>query len=249
MDRKHQVSFGGTFDLPWYTKVSVIGHFYSPLPQNLLLPEQTSGGEIFATDWLGAGLGAAAAPEPLPGTSIGQFQRGTNIGDLQSVINQYNHVFAGTLTPAGECLVANTVGNNPFTCPGQISGPPVLTSADLNALGWVMPTIASVAPNAVGIPWLKSMDLRAAWPIKIKERVTIEPSASVFNVFNFSNAFLPGNLPGASLVPGGNGLLAPSVVGGVAPGSSLTPFRASFQSGTYALGTPRQFEFALRISF
>jgi hypothetical protein len=249
LDRKHQLSFGGTFDLPFYTKFSVIGHFYSPLPQNLQLPENTSGGEIFATDWLGAGLGAAAAPEPVPGTTIGEFQRGINIKNLQSVINNYNHTFAGKLTPAGECLVANSATNNPFTCPGQISGPEVMTAADMSALGWVMPTISSVAPGAVGIPWLKSLDLKASWPIKLKERVTIEPSASVFNVFNFSNAFLPGNLPSASLVPGGNGLLAPSVVGGVAGGSSLTPFRASFQSGTYALGAPRQFEFGLRVTF
>ena len=68
--------------------------------------------------------------------------------------------------------------------------------------------------------------------------MTIEPSAAVFNVFNFWNAFTPGNLPGPSLLPGENGLLAPNVVGGVVPGSSLTPFRNSFQSGTFALGAP-----------
>jgi hypothetical protein len=254
LDRKHQVSFGGTFDLPFYTKVSVIGHFYSPLPQNLQLPELTRGGEIFATDWLGGGLGASVAPEPVPGTQIGQFQRGTNIGNLQSVINNYNHTFAGTLTPAGECLV----GNKPL-CPGLVSSnAQVMNSADLSALGWVMPTIGSVAPGALGIPWLKSLDLKASWPIKIKEGVTIEPSASVFNVFNFANAFLPGNLPSASLTPSdgtcnattcGTTPLAGNAVGGVTPGANLAPFRASFQSGTYALGAPRQFEFGLRISF
>jgi hypothetical protein len=42
--------------------------------------------------------------------------------------------------------------------------------------------------------------------------------------------------------------LAPNAVGGVT-GPGLTPFRASFQSGTYALGAPRQFEFGLRIAF
>ncbi|MGA8623058.1 MAG: carboxypeptidase regulatory-like domain-containing protein [Candidatus Sulfotelmatobacter sp.] len=249
LDRKHQLSFAGTFDLPFYTKISVIGHFYSPIAENLQLPELTSGGEIFATDWLGAGLSAAGASEILPGTQIGQFERGTNISSLPSVINQYNHTFAGTLTPAGECLVGNTVTNNPFSCPGLISGSPVMTASDMTALGWVMPTIASVGPQAVGIPWLKSMDFKASWPFKIKDRVTIEPSASVFNVFNFWNAFLPGNLPSASLIPGQSGLLAPNAIGGVIPGTSLAPFRANFQSGTYALGTPRQFEFGLRISF
>ncbi len=251
LDRKHQLSFGGTFDLPFYAKLSVIGHFYSPLPQNLLLPELTNGGEIFATDWLGAGLGAAGTPEPVPGTQIGQFQRGTDISNLYQVITNYNHAFAGMLTPAGECLVANsTLGTNSLGgCPGQIAGPEVMTPSDMSALGWVMPTLGSVAPHAVGIPWLKSLDLKASWPIKLRDRITVEPSASVFNVFNLSNEFLPGNLPGASLLPGQNGLLAPNVVGGVTPGSSLTPFRSSFQSGTFALGAPRQLEFGLRISF
>jgi hypothetical protein len=112
-----------------------------------------------------------------------------------------------------------------------------------------MPTIASVAPHAVEIPWLKTMDLKASWPFTIKDRVTIEPSATVYNVFNFWNAFLPGNLPGASLTPGQNGLLAPTAVGGVSTGQNLVPYRASFQSGTYAQGTPRQLEFGLSIRF
>lgn len=250
LDRKQQISIGGTFDLPFYTKLSMVGHFYSPLPQSLLLPELTNGGEIFATDWLGAGLGSAGAPEPLPGTQIGQFSHSTNIDNLQSVINSYNHTYGSNLTPAGACLVANNVlTGGHFACPGLISGPPVMTPGDMVALGWVMPTVGSVAPYAIGIPWLKSMDLRASWPIKIKERFTIEPSASVFNVLNLVNTFLPGNLPGASLLPGSNGLLAPNVLGGVSSVSSFNPFRAGFQSGTYAAGAPRQFEFGLRISF
>jgi hypothetical protein len=259
LDRKHQISFGGTFDLPFHTKLAAIGHFYSPLAQNLQLPQLTNGGEIFATDWVGAGLGASSATSPLPGTQIGQYQRGVNIGNLQSVINNYNHTYANLLTPAGECLVANSTAstNRLGGCPGLISGPAVMTADDLNALGWALPTLGSVAPGAVGSPWLKTLDLKASWPIKVKERVTIEPSASVFNVFNFANAFLPGNLPSASLTPSnpvcapncGKTPLASNVIGGIPSGSGLTPFRASFQSGTYGLGAPRQFEFGLRISF
>jgi hypothetical protein len=121
--------------------------------------------------------------------------------------------------------------------------------SDMVALGWVMPTLGSVAPYAIGIPWLKTMDLRASWPIKVRDRLTIEPSASVFNVFNLVNTFLPGNLPGASLLPGQNGLLAPNVLGGVSSAASFNPFRAGFGSGTFAAGAPRQIEFGLRISF
>jgi len=251
LNRKHQISFGGTFDLPLGIKFGAVGHFYSPLPQNLLLPELTHGGEIFASDWLGAGLGSRGAPEPLPGTKTGQFETSTNVNNLDGVITSYNHNFANQFTPAGQCLVSSVTGspNNVFSCPGQIAGPEVMTPTDMFALGWVMPTLNSVVAYPTGIPWLKSMDLRASYPFKIRDRITIEPSASVFNAFNFWNAFLPGNLPGASLLPGQNGLLAPNVVGGITPGSALTPFRAGFQSGTYALGAPRLFEFGLRISF
>jgi hypothetical protein len=128
-----------------------------------------------------------------------------------------------------------------------------MSAADLKALAWTLPTLANVAPGAVGFPWLKSLDLKASWPIKIMERVTLEPSASIFNIFNFANNFLPGNLPGGvpgTLSAGGpNGTLSPNSVGGVTSGSSLVPYRASFQSGTYALGAPRQFEFGLRVAF
>ena len=244
LDRKQQYSFSGIFDLPFNLKLSMIGHFYSPLPQSLLLPELTNGGEIFATDWLGSGLGSAAAPEPVPGTQIGQYNHSINIGNLQKVINTYNHTFAASLTPAGDCLVGNHTA-----CPGLISGPMVMTSQDMAALGWIMPTIDSAANHALATPWLKTMDMRLSWPLKIKDRVTIEPSASVFNLFNFANAFQSGNMPSPSLLPGPNGVLAPNAVGGVASGSSYTPFRTSLQSGTFALGAPRQFEFGLRISF
>src|SRR5271165_1426776 len=245
LDRKHQVSFGGTFDLPFFTRLSLIGHFYSPLPQNLQLPELTNGGEIFATDWLGSGLGSGGAPEPLPGTQIGQFMRKTDTSSLHNVISTYNTNYAGQLTPAGQCLVGSQ------SCPG--SGTiPVMTLSDMNALHWYMPQIAPPAPGAMNFPWLKSVDFKAAWPIKLKvweQSVTVEPSANIFNLFNFANSFLPGNVPTASLLPGGqNGTLAPNAVGGVT-GAGLAPYRASFQSGTYALGAPRQFEFGLRIEF
>jgi hypothetical protein len=206
------------------------------LPQNLSLPELTSGGEIFATDWTGGGYATGQAGLPVPGTNLGAFQRGINIGNLQNFINNYNTHVAGTLTPAGSAVV----------------GSGVMTGADMTALGWVLPTLNNVAPGAVGFPWLKSFDLKASWPIKVKERLTIEPSASIFNIFNFSNNFLPGNLPGGvpgTLTPGSNGFLSSTTIGGVTPGANLLPYRASFQSGTYALGAPRQFEFGLRIAF
>jgi carboxypeptidase family protein len=232
LDRTHQISFGGTFDLPFWTRISLVGHFYSPLPQNLFLPQLTSGGEIFATDWLGAGLQSNMPGEPVPGTQIGQFERGTNAGNMQGLINHYNSTYAGTLTPAGNKLVSNNV----------------MTSADMTALGWVMPQLPNVAPGAVDFGWLKGFDFKAAWPIHVNERVRVEPSVSLFNLFNFANQFLGGNLPLEQLTPGANGLLASNSVGGVTR-QSLLPFRATFGSGTYAFGAPRQIEFGLKVDF
>jgi len=225
LDRRHQISFGGTFDLPFYTRISLVGHFYSPLPQNIFLPQVTNGGEIFATDWLGTGIGSNSPGEPVPGTQIGQFMRGTDANGLQNVINNYNSKYAGTLTPAGNKLVNNGV----------------MTSSDMTLMGWVMPSLPPDAAGALNFPWLKSFDFKAGWPIKIGERLQVQPSVSIFNIFNFANAFLPGNLPTETLG-------TPTSIGQVTP-SGLLPYRASFQSGTYALGAPRQFEFGLTIDF
>ncbi len=265
MDRKHQISFGGTFEFPERIHVSMLGHIFSPLAQTLLLPQLTNGGQIYATDWIGSGLGSGAAPEPVPGTQIGQYMRktqlatnapglnvniiptNTNPDNFQNTISSYNTKYAGTLTPAGHCLVADG------ECPGN-GAITVMTNADMTALGWVMPTIPTANVNAVNVRWLETFDLRASWPVTIKDRFTIEPSAALFNVFNFGNAGQPGNMFGNSLYPGpnptfqANGTLAPSAIGGITT-ANLAPFRAGLQSGNIAVGAPRQLEFGLRITF
>jgi hypothetical protein len=124
----------------------------------------------------------------------------------------------------------------------------VMSSADMTALGWVMPQLPNVPPGAVDFGWLKGFDFKAAWPIKVTERLRVEPSVSIFNLFNFANQFLGGNLPQEQLTPGSNGFLATNSVGGVTR-QSLLPFRATFGSGTYAFGAPRQFEFGLKVDF
>ena len=100
---------------------------------------------------------------------------------------------------------------------------------------------------------MKTIDLRLSWPLRIGERVKLEPNASLFNVFNFANF-------------GGAGNQLSGVLNG-APGSSLnnassagfcgnsTTFctsrldRVLAGSGTYANGAPRQMEFGVRITF
>ena len=247
LDRKHQFSLSGVFDLAKSLKLSMIAHLYSPIAQNLLLPELTNGGEIYATDWVGAGLSSGGQPEPVEGTQIGQYMRSTDKWTLPRIINTYNSNFAGTFTPAGHCLVADQ------KCPGN-APIQVLTPLDMETLNWVMPNLPSAPFNAEGPPWLKTVDLKLYWPIKVGERFVIEPSAAVFNVLNFANGFGPGDTGLQSLVPGpnpnavSNGLIAPNAVGGVT-GPSFSPFRAGLQGGTFALGSPRQLAFGLKISF
>jgi len=265
MDRTHQLSFGGAFEFPRRIHISMLGRFLSPLAQTMLLPQLTNGGQIYATDWIGSGLGSAAAPEPLPGTQIGQFMRKTELAtcapclnfnvnpannspnNFQNVTGSYNLRYAGTLTPAGHCLVADG------SCPGN-SGIQVMTPSDMTALGWVMPTIPSVNVKAMNVRWLQIFDLRASWPITFRDRVTIEPNAAVFNVFNFANEGQPGNMFGSSLYPGPNptfqpnGTLAPNVIGGITK-AGMSPFRAGLESGNFAVGAPRQIEFGLKVTF
>src|SRR2546430_16049424 len=42
------------------------------------------------------------------------------------------------------------------------------------------------------------------YTLSLHDALPISPSVSIFNLFNFDNAFLPGNLPLATLVPGPN---------------------------------------------
>jgi len=87
----------------------------------------------------------------------------------------------------------------------------------------------------------KDVDTVLTWPIKIKERFTIEPSVSFFNVFNFAN-FGPLN----GILAGGPGY-ANGTVAGNDPSHNVN--RSGLGTGVFALGAPRQAEFGLRIDF
>ena len=82
LDRKHQISFGGTMDLPYHFRLGMIGHFYSPLPVTLTLSPSGNAGGIFQTDVTGDGTGDGsfasngALGDVLPGTNVGSFGHG-----------------------------------------------------------------------------------------------------------------------------------------------------------------------------
>ncbi|HXB21192.1 MAG TPA: hypothetical protein VNV88_07425, partial [Candidatus Solibacter sp.] len=233
LDRRHQLSFGGTFDLPWSFRFSAISHVYSPLPLNLRLPTSGNVGGIFSTDVTGDGSGDGSGiyglGDLLSGTKLGAFGRGTSAGSLNSLINAYNGTQAGQATPAGQALIQSGL----------------FTLAQLQALGGVQQKLA-LAPNGqAGLDWLKVMDFKFSWPKKIRENLTIEPSFAAFNVFNFANFDSPsGTL--SSVLDGSIGSANGTTV---ANRNSKVANRIGVGSGTFGFGAPRVLEFGLRLSF
>ncbi len=240
LDRTHQFSFGGFFDLPLRFRLGLIGHFYSPLPQSFFLPTSAGGGAaILVTDATGDG----SVGDPVPGTKLGQFMRGTNASGLNNVIGSYNAKYAGNPTPAGADLISAGV----------------FTLSDLQSIGGVFQPLAPPISNPVGLTWLKTFDLNIGWNYKIKERVTLEPTIGIFNLFNFSNFDIPGNTQSAVLNFASSSVLGigtdtqqVGTIGGTNSDIHSPNFRtnrASLQSGTNALGAPRAIEWGLKISF
>jgi hypothetical protein len=232
LDRRHQLSFGGTMDLPYSFRLGVIGHFYSPLPVTLTLAPSGNAGGIFVTDVTGDGTGDGSFAsngsigDVLPGTNIGSFGRGVKASNINAVITNYNQNFAGQPTPAGQTLL-----NNGLFSLGQ-----------LQALGAVQQLVPLAPPNQADMAWMRALDVSLGWIYKIKERVDVEPGVSFFNIMNFSNFDGPNN-PMSGALTG-----TPGSVNGTA-GEQPNGNRLGLGSGVFALGSPRVLEFSLKASF
>src|SRR5450432_319355 len=229
LDRRHQISFGGTAELPWRFRLGVVSHFYSPLPLDLTVPVTGNGGGIFTSDVTGDGTGDGSPVSPggdlLPGTKLGAFGRTiTSIAALDKAIGSFNQNDAGFLTPAGGALV----------------GAGLVTQDELVALGGVIQPLQNTQPGAVTQAWLRSFDMSLAWTYKPLESVMIEPSVSIFNVLNLanfdgSNQHLSGILDGLS--------------GSVNGAGGHSGDRLGLGTGVFALGAPRAIEFGVKITF
>jgi hypothetical protein len=228
LDRTHQFSFGGTFDLPAHIRFGVVGHAYSPLPVSLTLPAPGPGG-IFVSDVTGDGSGDGSiiygTGDLVPGTNIGAYGRNIKPGDLAKFISNFNSTQAGKPTPAGQVLIDNGL----------------MTLSQLQSLGAVIPTL-DMPTDPQGLGWLKTFDLKFSYPRKIGETFQIEPSVSFFNAFNNANFDGPNNALNGFLNSG--------------PGSVNDStkqdhgnFRIAPGSGTYDLGAPRVIEFGLKLTF
>jgi Carboxypeptidase regulatory-like domain len=239
LDRTHQLSFGGYADLPGGFQVSLISHFWSPLSTSVVAPNTNLGpGEIFRTDFTGDGT----VGDPLPGTHVGSFDRGVNASNLNRVLTNYNNTVTLQLTPAGQVLVQNglftpvQLGVGDSLCYNNPNGLPT------NSLCAVAPPVPLAPPGQVNLSWLRALDLKVAWSCKIREGLTVQPSAGFYNLFNFANF----DLPGTAL----NGLLtgaAGQINGTTRIGHNVD--RVGVGTGVYTLGAPRQIEFGLRVTF
>lgn len=223
LDRKNQLSFGGVADFPGGFRFGVVSHFYSPLPIGLYVPNTGAGpGEIFRTDFTGDGT----VQDPLPGTRVGSYGRSVSYGGLAAAISSYNSTTANNPTPAGQTLISSNL----------------FTLAQLQALGGVAPTVPAPVPGEVPMFGLKTFDLKLSWVHKFRERLTVEPSVSFFNVFNFANF----DLPQSTLNPLLTG--APGSVNGTTYTDQTTQ-RVGVGTGVYSLGAPRVIEWGLKLTF
>ena len=236
MDRRHQFTLIPTADLAYGLRLSTILHLGSPLPLSAYLPQQDGGGvagEIFRSDVTGDGTVGDLLPATLIG-STGKY----SASNLTKAIAFYNSNYAGKLTPAGNDLLTS----------GLFSGQQLL------ALGAYSPLIQSLPGLAAQATWLKTMDLRLSRPFQVGERVKLEPSVSVFNVFNWTNFGGAGNQLSGVLNGAPGSSLNNSSSGGGYCGNSTTFCTSRLDrvlagSGTYANGAPRQMELGVRITF
>jgi hypothetical protein len=229
LDRTHQISFGGDFDVPFGFRFGIIAHFYSPLSSPTIVGDTGTGGQIFQTDFTGSG----SYSDPVPGTTNGSFMRDFGLNGLNSLINKYNQNQGGQPTPAG-VLLENS----------GVFGPPAQSLAVMTTIGAVAPILQQAQQNQLVFPWLKATDFRLSWRHVFAERYSIEPNVGFYNVFNFGNYNLPPGVISGWLNEGAGS------INSVATGSAnAIPFRVGAGTGVFGLGSPRTIEWGLKFNF
>lgn len=247
LDRTDQFNFGGYADLPKGFRLGLTSHFWSPLAVTPLLDLPAGAGVIYQSDF--AGDGTVNDPLPIAQTSsscgtvggtctyttykTGAYGRTLGPQGLANAVAKYDSTIAGkTITPAGQALV--NAG--------------LMTESQLISLGATPQPICSQVgsgcafpTNAVGLSWMKTLDFSFAWVGHVGERFTIEPSVSIFNLFNFRNwdassQTLSGALSGQA-----------GSIGTTTPDTRTNAIGAG--TGVFDLGAPRAIEWGLKFTF
>jgi hypothetical protein len=132
----------------------------------------------------------------------------------------------------------------------------VFSLQELQSMGGVLQPLAVPTQHVAGMGWYKTFDVRLGWEHQLGERVTITPSISVYNFFNFANFDLPGytqsgflSFGAGSLLPGSTAVQPQNTVGGNSSGASGRTNRASLGPNMNASGAPRSVEWGVKISF
>jgi hypothetical protein len=235
LDRRHQLGVSFLTELPLGFRFSTTTSYRSNEPSNLFLNGGNGASDIFIDDLNGDGSVLnvqAGSGDPVPGTDRGAFGRTVHAGDLNRVISNFNANVAGTLTPAGKVLVNQGL----------------FTQDQLTALGGVVESLPPAVNGNINNPNFYTTDIRVSWRYRVAERLSIEPTAEVFNIFNRDN-----RVGQNSIGRGGNtafdGILSggPSSLNGTI--GPLAPLRVGSGSGSFSSGTPRAFQFGIRVSF
>jgi len=228
LDRRHQFSWGGSFDFAHGPRLSISTHFASPLAQDMVVLDQFRSGEIYHTDFTGDG----STGDVLPGQNLGSFGRSVNPGNLNAVISKYNGSVAGTLTPAGQTLVSAGL----------------FSQGQLVQLGAVADQVPLAPGGEMGMTWFKTLDTRFSWLIKVRERFTIEPSIAVFNTFNFANFNAAGHTLNG-IMDGSAGSINGTTVDAAGLPGGRNSVRTGLGTGVNSGGAPRQIEWGLKLIF
>jgi hypothetical protein len=239
LDRTHQVALGAFFDLRHSFQLSFLSRFASPLPVTLRFQQTTGGAEVLVTDTNGDG----STGDIIPGSNIGSYMRSFKGPGLESFIANYNSTVAhgnSPQTPAGNALVTGGV----------------FSLQELQSMGALQQLLALPVQHVAGLGWFKSFDVRLGWEHHLTDRISVIPSVSAYNLFNFANFDLPGfvqtgvlNFGAGSLNPNATGVQPQNTAGGNSSFRSGRFNRASLGPGMSASGAPRSLEFGLKISF
>jgi len=239
LDHTHEISFGGSATLKYGPQIGIIGHFFSSAATNLTLDAGglsgagTSG--IFQSDVTGDGT----TTDIVPGTNPGDYMHSYKGRNLNKLISQYNATQAGTLTPAGNALVAAGL----------------FSQHQLVALEAVQLPIAqvpeSIAPENA---WFRTLDLNLSYPIRLsrfREGMSLVPAIAFYNVGNFSNFkdYLDGTLDNVFTAAANGGTAPSGALNGPNTFADHDQNRVQRGSGTSDIGCARTAEFQLKLNF
>ena len=232
LDHKHELSFGGAFEVRHGPTIALTGHFYSAPPLPLTLDDTaTEEAQIFQTDWTGDGTFG----DLVPGTRGGSYMHDVKPGNLNKLISNYNTQFAGTPTPAGRALIDAGL----------------ITEQQLAALGGVQIPIAQIpGDHAPANAMFSDMDAGVSYPIHLGEGMSLEPGVTIFNVANFSNfGTLSSTLLNQVTTGGPTGAGVGGFLNGPDDEATANSIRSQRGAGTFAAGAPRMTQFSLKFNF